>query len=185
VASRRRRTNQPIDDQPARGLSTRIVGPPSAYRAANPKVAEACLQPQQPDRFAYRQFPFMAADIWAAAIGGSLARRDAPNRHGEVALLDALGQRDFARAWGHALQARSGRAAGKARARNVHGRLAPRNPLPVILHSVLTATRVTGDLRPRTCIRLQPGCVRVVDNERQNARIQSMALDRFTYDAKL
>jgi len=150
----------------ARRLSARIVGPPAAYRAAYTKVAEAGLQPEQPDRFVYWQFPFVAADVRAAAIGRMLARRDAPYRHGGVTLLDALGKRDFAKAWGHAFKASSGRAPGNTPARNVHRRLAPRNPLPVILHSMLTASIATGDPRPRTCIRLQPGCVRVVDNER-------------------
>jgi hypothetical protein len=124
--------------QLARRLSARIVGPPTADRAAHPEVAEACLHPEQPDRFVYRQLPLVAADIRAAAIRRTLAGRDAPYRHGRVALPDALGQRDFARAWAHSLQARSCAAAGKNQARNVHRRLAPRVlDSPHCLHRML------------------------------------------------
>lgn len=112
----RRSLADPSVAQLARRFSARIVGPSAAYGAANPEVAEACLHPEQPDRFVYRQLPFVTADIRAAAVGRALAGRDAPYRHRGVALLDALRQRDFARTWAHAFQGRSSRMACKAQA---------------------------------------------------------------------
>jgi hypothetical protein len=77
-----------------------------------------------------------------------------------------LGERDFPGRTDHAAEARRQPEADKPHKRNVH-KLA------------------TGEPRRRTFIQVRPGCVRVVDRKRQNACIQAITLDRFTYDANL